>query len=138
MPKCNTGVNPETMLSGVEHAKAQKLAEINEQCDAMLGGLTKSYPGSELLTFDQQKAEAEAYLADNTTHCPLLAPLAAARGIELEDLCTRVIAKATAFSAASGAIIGQRQKFEDLLGACTTIDQVAAIEVSYALPGVGA
>lgn len=138
MPRSNQGVNPETLLSGVEHAKAQKLAEINERCDAMLGILTKSYPDSELLTFDQQKAEAEAYLADPTRPCPLLAPLAEARGIDLQDLCNRVIAKATAFSAASGTIIGQRQRLEDTLDACTTPEQVAAIEVLYALPGSGA
>ena len=138
MPRSNQGVNPETWLSGVEHAKAQKLAEINDRCDMMLGVLTKSYPGSELLTFDQQKTEAEAYLSDQSKPCPLLAPLAQARGIELQDLCNRVIVKATAFSAASGEIIGQRQKFEDMLDACTTPEQVAAIEVSYALPGAGA
>ncbi|MEE0816700.1 MAG: hypothetical protein U0M13_13675 [Desulfovibrio fairfieldensis] len=135
MPKINYGINEETMLSGLPNAKTKKLREINEKCDAMLKALTATYPDVELLTFDQQKEEAKIHQVDPTADCPLLAPLAVARGISLDDLCNRVLLKAAAFSAASGAIIGQRQAMEDYLDACTTVAEVQEIEVSYALPG---
>lgn len=136
MPKINYGIDEKTMLSGLANAKAKKLREINEKCDVMLKALTATYPDVELLTFDQQKEEAKAHQNDPTADCPLLAPLAVARGISLDDLCNRVLLKATAFSAASGAIIGQRQAMEDILDICTTSAEVQTIEVSYTMPEV--
>lgn len=135
MPKTENGVHSKTMLAGLANAKALKLAEINDKCEAALQGLTATYPDTERLTFDQQKQEAEARQADATAACPLLTPLAEARGIALDDLCGRVLAKATAFSAASGALIGQRQRMEDALDACTSVEEAQALSVSYSLPG---
>lgn len=135
MPKTENGVHGATMLAGIASAKALKLAGINEGCQAALRGLTATYPDMELLTFDQQKREAETHLADATAECPLLSPLAEARGITLDDLAGRVLAKAAAFSAASGALIGQRQRMEDALDACTSVEEVQALAVNYSLPG---
>ena len=67
----------------------------------------------------------------------MLAALAAGRGMELSDLVDRVIAKADAFSRASGHLIGQRQRLEDALDACETVEAVRAIEVNYSPPGAG-
>ena len=124
-------VGPE--LKTLDEVKAEKLAEINEKCDAALKAMTPTYPDRELLTFDQQKQEALAYTSDPSSPCPLLSPLAAARGISLELLCQKVIAKATAFSAISGALIGQRQAYEDQLELCETKEAVAAIQPAYSL-----
>ena len=125
-------VGPE--LKTLEEVKAEKLAEINTMCDAALKAMTPTYPDRELLTFDQQKQEALAYTADSSSPCPLLSPLAAARGISLELLCQKVIAKATAFSTVSGTLIGQRQAYEDQLDLCETKDAVSAIQPVYSLP----
>ena len=46
-----------------------------------------------------------------------------------------MIAKATAFSAISGALIGQRQAYEDKLELCETKEAVAAIQPVYSLGG---
>ncbi len=123
-------------LLSLDEVKAAKLAEINAACDAVLASVTASYPERELLTFDQQKAEATAYLADASASCPLLSALASARGLDMADLCARVMAKAAAFSAVSGSVIGQRQAYEDALDACETKADVQAIAVAYALPEV--
>lgn len=133
MPKKEAGINKTTMLGGLESAKATKLAEINDKCETALRGLTFSYPDTERLTFDQQKAEAAAYQADNASPCPMLSTLAHARGVTLEDLAERVLAKATAFSQASGTLIGQRQKLEDTLDECASIHSVESISVDYVL-----
>lgn len=123
--------------NSLANTKARKLAEINAACDAALAALTASYPASELLTFDKQEAEARALLADPEASTPFLTPLAAARGMETEELARKVIAKADAFTTASGHVIGLRQKDEDRLKAAQSVEDVAAIVPDYALPEVG-
>ena len=120
--------------NSLANTKARKLAEINAACDAALAALTASYPASELLTFDKQEAEARALLADPEAVTPFLTPLAAARGMETEALARKVIAKADAFTTASGHVIGLRQKDEDRLKAAQTVEDVAAIVPEYHLP----
>ena len=134
MPRIENGVNPATGLSGLENAKAVKLAEINAACQHALEGLTATYPERELVSFDKQESEARAYMVDEKAQTPLLYALATARGISLDDLAQRVIAKADAFAVASGTIIGQRQAMEDRLEACQTEAEVAALTVAYSLP----
>lgn len=120
--------------NSLTNTKARKLAEINAACDAALAALTAGYPSSELLTFDKQEAEARALLADPEASTPFLTPLAAARGLETEELARKVIAKADAFTTASGHVIGLRQKDEDRLKAAQTVEDVAAIVPDYRLP----
>ena len=120
--------------NSLANTKARKLAEINAACDAALAALTASYPASELLTFDKQEAEARALLADPEASTPFLTPLAAARGLETEELARKVIAKADAFTTASGHVIGLRQKDEDRLKAAQSVEDVAAIVPEYHLP----
>ena len=120
--------------NSLANTKARKLAEINAACDAALAALTASYPASELLTFDKQEAEARALLADPEAVTPFLTPLAAARGMETEALARKVIAKADAFTTASGHVIGLRQKDEDRLKAAQSVEDVAAIVPEYHLP----
>lgn len=117
----------------LEEVKADKLKEINAGFESVAAQLVASYPQSELLTFDQQTAEAQAYLADSAAECPMLRPLAEARGLTMDDLCQRVMAKHAVFSTATGFFMGQRQKMEDALEAADTVDAVKAIEVVYSL-----
>ncbi len=136
MPKLLSGVCPDTLLSGLAAAKAAKLSEINAVCNRAVSRLTETYPDRELLTFDQQKTEAEVYTSDPSAPVPLLAALAQARGIELADLAARVIAKSSAFSQASGSLIGQRQALEDRLDLCKSVADVNALPVIIALSEV--
>ena len=120
----------------LEEVKAAKLAEINGACDRILKDAVKTYPDMEMRTFDQQVMEAQAYMADPASTVPLLASLASARGIGLADLAARVMAKHQAFSALSGAVIGQRQALEDVLDTLTTVEAVQALEVNIQIPEV--
>lgn len=128
-------VGPELLT--LEELKAAKLTEINTGCQRMLDRLTATYPAAELLTFDKQEAEARALLADPEAATPFLTPLAAARGLETAELARKVIAKADAFTAASGHVIGLRQKDEDRLKAAQSVEDVAAIVPDYRLPEAG-
>ena len=114
----------------LEEAKAAKLAEINSACDGILKSAVKTYPDTEVMTFDQQVKEAEAYLSDPANPVSLLAALASARGIELSDLAARVMVKHQSYTVLSGKVIGQRQALEDRLSACETTEEVNAIIVA--------
>ena len=122
---------PEATL---EELKEAKLAEINSVYDEATSSLVSTYPQTELLTFDKQEAEARAYSADPSASTPFLSGLAKARGITLDDLVGRVIAKSEAFEAAVATLTGQRQRYEDLLGVATTAEEIAAIVPEYKLP----
>lgn len=83
------------------------LTELNGECDRRLAKLKEAYPESEVLSWDKQEAEAKAGGG------PLVAALAAARGVEEGELISRILRKAEVFAVLSGTIIGQRQALED-------------------------
>lgn len=120
--------------SELDRARSAKLAEINAACDALLGSAVYDYPASEVQTFSQQTAEAQAYLADPAVIPPLLSVLAQMRGITLDELAERVMAKHEMFSMLAGFVIGQRQALEDRLDSCETAEEVMALDVRVSLP----
>lgn len=137
-PECVTEEQPYVPpVPTLEEVKAAKLSEINAVADRALATLTATYPDREISTFDKQESEARAYAADPTASTPLLSALAQARGVPLDELVRRVLAKADAFAVASGSIVGQRQALEDRLDACTTLEDVQGITVNISMPGGG-
>lgn len=107
----------------LEQARADQLARVNRTCDAAMAVLKLGYPESEQQTWDRQEREART----DGMGTPLLAALAARRGLSLDELKARVIAKADAFAAYSGQMIGRRQRCEDLIEAAQTVTEVDAI-----------
>lgn len=129
-PECVTEEQPYVPpVPTFKEAKAAKLSEINKAADKIMAALVSTYPDREISTFDKQEAEARAYMADPEAPTPLLSVLAKARGISMDELVKRVIAKADAFATASGYIIGQRQALEDQLDTCKTLEEVQSIVV---------
>lgn len=134
-PECVTEEQPYVPpVPTLEEVKAAKLSEINAAADKAIASLTAAYPDREISTFDKQESEARAYAANPTASTPLLSALAQARGVPLDELVRRVLAKADAFAVASGSIIGQRQALEDRLDACTTLEEVQGITVDISMP----
>lgn len=120
----------------LESLKAYKSLEIKGAADKALEALSIDYPYKEVLSFASQEAEARTVLKDPSTPTPLLTPMAARRGISVEDLAQKVIAKADAATAATGDVLGQAQRDRDRLAAAQTIEEVKAIIPSYTLPEV--
>lgn len=125
-------VGPELLT--LEELKAEKLAQINADCQAALAALTPTYPEKELLTFERQEREARALLTGDSSDVAHITAIASGRGIPVEDLARKIVAKADAFSLASGLLIGQRQKWEDMLKDAKTKEDVTAIQPVYTLP----
>lgn len=118
----------------LERAKTAKLYEINAAYEAATSSIVETYPKTELLTFDKQEAEARSYNDDPTATTPLVDALAAGRTMDKAELVRRIIAKADAFSVAVGYYTGQRQKYEDMVKAAETAEDIQAIVPEYALP----
>lgn len=103
-------------------AQATQLAMINAQCAATLSQITAGYPADEMQSWSKQEAEARAGGG------PLIEALATARGMALPELIEKILAKADLFAAASGQIIGTRQRYEDQIKAATMLTEVDAIQ----------
>ena len=111
--------------------------EINNKAQEAIDSVIEPYPDFEKLTFERQEREARAFLVDNTISTPTLSPIAQARGLSVEELATRVVAKADGLVGLAAHIAGQRQAYQYILAtAVDTEDQVAveSINISYLLP----
>lgn len=97
----------------VDQVGAVKLQQVNGQCESLLAGVKAGYPQGEVESWSKQEAEARAWLAKNTAATPLVDGLCAARGIDKAELVGRIVAKADAYAAVVGVIVGRRQAFED-------------------------
>lgn len=114
----------------LDELKAAQNADLASACETAIAAIRAGYPESEVLSWPKQEAEARAFVADAGAVTPLLDALADARAVPKAELAARVIAKADAFAAISGALIGKRQALEDALNALpadATAEQVAAI-----------
>ncbi|MEQ6289625.1 hypothetical protein ACFPAG_03250 [Vogesella sp. GCM10023246] len=92
-----------------------RLLDINMEAARSLSVLSSAYPAGEVQSWPQQTREAELLAADPQALAPLLTAIAAARGLSVAELASRVQAKVQAYAMASGQIIGRRQALEDAL-----------------------
>lgn len=84
-------------------------------------------PTDERLSWDAKRAEALAYLADDTSPTPILATEANITGETVSVLAAVVVVKGNAYAAIAGLIAGLRRKTEAALDATTTSAQREAI-----------
>ncbi|MFV0422176.1 hypothetical protein [Oleidesulfovibrio sp.] len=116
-----------------------KQAEIRDGAETILTRLATEYGALERQTWDQQAAEAEALQANPDAPAPLVRAIAAARGMTVADLGTRILANRTAWVAVSGHVVGQRLAYQDALEATESLPDsdakaaIAAIVPVYTL-----
>lgn len=111
----------------LKRAKAGALQRINESYSEKLAHILADYPDAETKTWDKQESEARAYHADSSAPTPLIDAIAAARNLDKAELVQRVIAKADAWIALSGAATGKRQALEDAIADAKTLEVVEDI-----------
>jgi hypothetical protein len=75
----------------------------------------------ELATWEEQKREAIAYTADNTTPTPMLDILATGRGIEKSELVAKILANVESYKEKLANLLAEQQQLEDRVRACQTI-----------------
>lgn len=111
-----------------QRAKDAKLSQINSRFTQAAAALTDGYPEAERMTWATQQAEALAWAADNTAPTPYLDGLAAARGIEPDEMRQKTLAQIQLFMAASQQLVGKRQRLRDLAYEAKTPPELDAIQ----------
>lgn len=93
-----------------DQTKIQRLAAIKARCQLEIGKVTESYSAGEVLTFDQQKKEAQEYTFDPTSPTPAIDIIALESGIDKVALVNNVLDKAALFEAAVFKTVGKRKR----------------------------
>lgn len=97
----------------IDKLATQALSRINAGYQAEMGQILNDYPQAETLTFDKQEREARQWQTDNSVTTPYIDAMLAERPLEKAELVGRILAKADAFTQASGMATGKRQRLED-------------------------
>lgn len=95
--------------------RAWKERQIRSEGARRLAQLADPYEPPERETWPYQKAEAEAWAADNSKATPFCDLIAAGRGIPRELFLPKVLENSTLFAMASAQILGQQQALVDQL-----------------------
>ena len=131
--KLNKDKAAEQAAQQLQTAKDAKLAEINATAQAFVeqNARLADYPQFEQSTWPAQQRESFAWEQNPETETPMLAIIAAKRGIDLDKLRAAALRKAKEFSILSAAVAGQRQHYADLLAKAKNVAAVDAINPIY-------
>ena len=125
--------NPQAALAAAKTAKLHAAAEAAQRFIDVVAGLD-GVPQFERDSWASQAIEAQAWAADHNAPTPILAGIAKARGVPLDILRERALAKSNAYTALTASVAGQRQAFEDQIRAADTLAALDAIAVAYRPP----
>lgn len=131
--KLNKDKAAEQAAQQLQTAKDAKLAEINHAAQAFVEQTARlaDYPQFEQSTWSEQQRESFAWEQNPETETPMLAIIAAKRGIDLDKLRAAALRKAKEFSTLSAAVAGQRQHYADLLAKAKNVAAVEGINPIY-------
>lgn len=105
---------------------------VRKHFQEQLQGLATPYMAAERETWHVQQREAEAWLADKSAAVPMIAAMAATRGIQLPDLVDKIMENVVLFRQAAGQILGQQQAMLDEVNTAQSID-----ELNLVVAGIG-
>lgn len=109
-------------------AKPEVFELLKRVCNRKLEQLGSEYPDRETQTWAVQLEEAKAYLSDNTSPTPFIN--AAITGTEtVQDYAELIVANNAAWSNFAGSIVKLRRDFEKAIEACTTLEELKAVEL---------
>lgn len=125
--------DPVAALTTAKTAKLHEAAAAAQQFIDSVAGLD-TVPPFERDSWVSQAQEAKAWAADHNAPTPILAGIAKARGVPLDVLRERALAKSNAYTALTASVAGQRQAIEDRVHAAADIAALDAIPIRYAPP----
>ncbi|MCW9699512.1 hypothetical protein [Avibacterium sp. 20-129] len=109
--------------------KEALIRRIANKTDRLKDSILVAYPQAEIDSFYRQEKEALTKKANPNAETPMLSSIALSRGVSLDNLVDKVLAKAELFASIMGNVIGQRQKFEDRTLSAETLEQLTDIEI---------
>ena len=124
-------LKPTAKKKMLQHAKSEKLAEINRTAQSYIdraAGLDK-VPEFEVATWTTQAFEAKAWHADQNAATPTLDAIAASRGVPPDALRQKAYEKTLKFERLTAYVAGLRQAAEDKINAAANLDELADISL---------
>lgn len=131
--KCEQAFNGAWYLKGfapkqsIEELKTIKLQEINNDYTKRASLVKTGTPEDEVLSWDIQKLEAQAYIKDNKSPTPFIDALVINRDVKKEWLINKVLEKVKAYESYIGSLTGKRQKYEDKIKLAKTVEDLNLI-----------
>ena len=125
--------DPQAALAAAKTAKLHAAASAAQAFIEAVAGLA-GVPQFERDSWAQQSLEAQAWAAEKNAATPILAGIAQARGVPLDELRVKALAKSNAYTALTASIAGQRQAYEDQIHAAETLAALDAIAIAYKPP----
>ncbi|MDO4775823.1 MAG: hypothetical protein Q4A06_00055 [Cardiobacteriaceae bacterium] len=117
--------------------RARKLLQAAQAAQAFIdktAGIA-AVPQFERESWATQALEAQAWAKDNNAPTPILAGIAQSRGVPLDVLRQKALAKSQAFALLTAAVAGQRQAIEDKINAAENMQALDAVVIAYQIPG---
>ena len=124
-------LKPTAKKKMLQHAKSEKLAEINRTAQSYIdraAGLDK-VPEFEVATWTTQAFEAKAWHADQNAATPTLDAIAASRGVPPDALRQKAYEKTLKFERLTAYVAGLRQAAEDKINAAANLDELTDISL---------
>jgi hypothetical protein len=94
---------------------------LNEYYDLKYTELNLETGALEVATWNQQKLEADAFIADNTASVPMLQALATARGISKLEMANKIITANESYNTSVSSLLSSRQTVEQEIKICDDI-----------------
>lgn len=113
-------------VDSLETAQAITIAAIEALAKSKRDAVVADYSPAEMSAWSMKRAEALAFsTSEDAAAAPALVMEAQVRGIPLNELVDKVLAKAAALSQLEASIAGTCGKKQDAVRACTTVQHVA-------------
>ena len=125
--------DPQAALAAAKTAKLHAAASAAQAFIEAVAGLD-GVPQFERDSWAAQALEAQAWAADHDAPTPILAGIAQARGVPLDDLRAKALAKSNAYTALTASVAGQRQALEDQIRVAVDLAALDTIAIHYKPP----
>jgi hypothetical protein len=121
----------------LEQSRAYKKAEITAHAKRLRDKVVSAVSAGEMASWSIKQSEARKFAATGlTADAPLLSAEAAARGVDLLEIVSRVAGNATRFAALEAQIGGVDGRHRDALDLINDFDSIAAYDYLIYWPDV--
>ena len=114
-----------------EEARMAKLAEINAGYESVMAYVQAGYPQSEVISWPVQASQARELAQNEAAPALFVRSLAVTKGVEIEEMCRRILANSHSWEPVAAMLTAQRQILEEATWRAETKEQIAAIKVAY-------
>jgi len=117
--KLTITLDDDELFKQLTSKKYLMVAEVNRIYDIKFKQLIQKY-GAESNTWRMQLSEAEAYIKDNNSNCPIIKAISESRNIDIVDVANDIILNNNKYITAIGSLLGSKYSIKDSINGCST------------------